>query len=318
MAHVTQMGARPRPHFVLTDRAFNGLLALAASAILALVALIGFSLANGAAPALKQFGWHFVTGRDWDPVQQNFGALPFIWGTLASSLLALTIAVPIGLGTAIVLAELAPRWMAQPLSFMVELLAAVPSVVYGLWAIFVLVPIVRAVQMRIGEHWGNFPLFSGPPIGLGLLTAAIVLAIMILPFITSISRDALQAVPRTQADAALALGATRWEAIRGPVLGYARKGILGGIILALGRALGETMAVTMVIGNVPSISASLFEPAYSMSAVLANQFAEATEPLHLSALVAVAFLLLVLTIIVNALARLLIWGAAGRAEGAVG
>jgi phosphate transport system permease protein len=315
MTAAIHTGERPRPHLVLSDRAFNVVIGLSAATVIALVVLLGFTLARGAGPAMAHFGWRFVGGQDWDPVQQSFGALPFIWGTLVSSLLALLIAVPIGLGAAIVLAELAPRRLAEPLAFLVELLAAVPSVVYGMWAIFVLVPLVRAIEAPLAARWGSCPLFSGPPIGIGMLAAGLVLAIMILPFVASIARDAIRAVPRTQAEAALALGATRWETISGPVLRYARKGILGGIILALGRALGETMAVTMVIGNVPSISVSLFESGYSMSAVIANEFAEATNPLHVSALVEIALVLLALTIVVNALARLLIWGTARGAEG---
>jgi phosphate transport system permease protein len=316
MAATVLLGQRPRPQLIITDRIFSVLLAATGAVVLALIVMLGLSLAAGSSTALKVFGWHFVVGTNWDPVKEDFGALPFIYGTVMSSLLALLIAVPVGLGTGIFLAEIAPKRMAGPIAFVVELLAAVPSVVYGMWGIFMIVPLMQKVQATVGSRWGSFPLFSGPPVGVGLLTASIVLAIMILPFIAAISKDALQAVPRTQAEAGLALGTTKWETISGPLLRYARKGILGGVILALGRALGETMAVTMLIGNNPQITASLFRSAYSMSAVVANEFAEATGKMHTSALVSVALALLVLTLVVNGLARLLIWGAVGRSEGA--
>jgi phosphate transport system permease protein len=300
---------------VIGDRAFNALLGLGAAVVLGMVVLIGYTLARGAAPAVAEFGPQFVVSTDWDPVHHSYGALPFIYGTLASTFWAVLIAVPVGLLTAIFLAEIAPGWLAQPIGFTVELLAAIPSVVLGLWGIFVLVPLVRAFELFVADRgWGEFPLFRGPPMGIGMLAAALILAIMILPFITSIARDAIAAVPQAQSDAALALGATHWESIRGPVLKYARKGILGGIVLAVGRALGETMAVTMVIGNNPQISLSLFESAYTMSALLANQFAEATEELHVASLIEIALILLVLTVVVNGLARLMIWGTA-RGDG---
>ena len=300
----------PRPQIVLGDRAFRLVLCAAACTVSGLVVVLGVALAHGASPALQHFGWKFLTGTNWDPVAQDFGALPFIFGTLATSLLALLIATPVGLGTAVFLAVIAPRWLAQPVSFLVELLAAVPSVVYGMWCIFVGVPLVRELEIYVGDRWGEFWLFEGPPIGIGLLTATLILAIMILPFIASVARDAIRAVPRAVTEAGLALGTTRWETLRGPVLRYARRGILGGIILALGRALGETMAVTMVIGNNPQITASLFRSAYTMSAVLANEFAEANDELHRGTLVGIALVLLVLTIGVNALARIFIWGVA--------
>ncbi|MEI6499429.1 MAG: phosphate ABC transporter permease subunit PstC [Armatimonadota bacterium] len=308
-------GLRPRPQLIISDKVFNVLLGVAGAVVLALIAILGSSLAFGSSAALKVFGWHFTIGTNWDPVKEDFGALPFIYGTLMSSILALLIAVPVGVGTGIFLAEIAPKRLAEPLAFVIELLAAVPSVVYGMWGIFVIVPLMRSLQEYAGEHWSNCVLLSGPPVGVGLLTASVVLAIMILPFIAAISKDSLQAVPRTQAEAGLALGSTRWETISGPVLRYARKGIFGGIILALGRALGETMAVTMLIGNNPQITASLFRSAYSMSAVIANEFSEATGDLHTSALVSIALVLLVLTLAVNALARLLIWGVVSQSEG---
>lgn len=312
----TEQGYRPRPELVLSDRVFNIILAVCGAIVLALIFILALSLMKGSTKALAHFGGGFIVATNWDPVREDFGALPFIWGTLMSSLLALLIAVPVGLGTGIFLSEIAPKRLAEPIAFIIELLAAVPSVVYGMWGIFVIVPLVRQLQDLVGgTPLGGFPLFSGPPVGVGLLTAGIVLAIMILPFIAAISKDALQAVPRTQAEAGLALGTTKWETIRGPLLRYARKGILGGVILALGRALGETMAVTMLIGNNPQITPSLFRSAYSMAAVLANEFAEATGDMHTSALVSIALVLLALTLAVNALARLLIWGAIGRAEG---
>lgn len=307
--------SRPRPRLVLSDRAANCILAGGALAVVGLAVLLGVTLSVGSAPAISHFGFRFLIGKTWDPVQEEFGALPFIYGTLVSSFLALLMAVPVGLGAAIFLAEVAPQKIARPIAFLVELLAAVPSVVYGMWGVFVAVPAIARLEEFLGERWGHIPLFSGPPIGIGMLAAGIILAIMILPFVASISREAILAVPRAQTDAALALGATKWETIRGPVLRYARKGILGGIVLALGRALGETMAVTMVIGNVPQISASLFASGYTMSAVLANEFAESTGAIHLAALTEIALVLLVLTVLVNAFARLLIWGTVARTTG---
>jgi phosphate transport system permease protein len=310
MAANTLAGASPRQQAVLGDRVFRALLLGSAVMVALLVVLLGTVLAHGAVPALKHFGWKFLSGQNWDPVALDFGALPFIFGTLVTSLLALALAVPVGLGTAVFLAEVAPRWLSQPVSFLVELLAAVPSVVYGMWCIFVGVPLIRELETFVGDRWGDFFLFEGPPMGIGLITAIIILAIMILPFIASVSRDAIRAVPRSVTEAGLALGTTRWETLRGPVLRFARRGILGGVILALGRALGETMAVTMVIGNNPQITTSLFRSAYTMSAVLANEFAEATDELHRGTLVGIALVLLVLTLAVNALARLMIWGSA--------
>jgi phosphate transport system permease protein len=245
-------------------------------------------------------------------VASDFGALPFIFGTLVTSILALMLAVPVGLGTAVFLSEIAPSWIAQPVSFLVELLAAVPSVVYGMWFIFVAVPLIRTFEIWVGDHWGDFWLFEGPPIGIGILTATLVLSIMVLPFIASVARDSIRAVPRSVSEAGLALGTTRWETIRGPVMLHARRGIIGGVILGLGRALGETMAVTMVIGNNPQITPSLFRSAYTMAAVLANEFAEANDELHRGTLVAIALVLLGLTIGVNAVARLLVWGSVQR------
>lgn len=291
----------------LGDRIFRGSTLLFAAVLLAMVVLIWLLLTKGAMLALAKFGLAFITSSTWDPVRNVYGALPAIYGTLVTSAIALIIAVPISLGTAVFLSELAPRWLRGPVSFLVELLAALPSVVYGLWGVFVLVPALRPVEVWLGEHFGFIPLFQGAPYGIGLLAAGLILAVMILPIITAISREVLTAVPASQKQAAYALGATRWEALRGPVLRYVRVGLLGAVILGLGRAMGETMAVTMVIGNRPEISASLFSPAYTMASVLANEFAEATDPLHTSALIEIALLLLALTVLVNIVARLLVW-----------
>lgn len=265
--------------------------ALAAAAVLAITLLLVWDLYSNSALARAKFGWSFLIGRTWDPVAGEFGALPFLYGTVLTSALALAMAVPLGLGAAIFLAELAPPRVSDGLTFIVELLAAVPSVIYGLLGIFVLAPLMRR---------------AGASYGVGIMTAAVVLAIMILPFIVSISREALLSVPREQREAALALGATRWEATWQVVVPYARLGIFGSVFLALARALGETMAVTMVIGNTPQIGASLLEPGYSIAAVIANEFTEAVEDLHLSALIELGLVLFGLTLVLNALARLLI------------
>jgi phosphate transport system permease protein len=266
--------------------------------------------------AIRAFGLRFLVTSRWDPVAGEFGALPFIYGTLLSSLLALLIAVPLSLGAAIFLAELAPAWIRPPVAFLIEMLAAVPSVVYGLWGIFVLVPWLRDwVQPALATTLGFLPLFQGPPYGIGMLAAGLILAIMVVPYITSVSREVLLAVPGSQREAALGIGATRWEATRIAVLRYGRSGLIGAILLGLGRALGETMAVTMVIGNRPEIAASLFAPGYTMASVLANEFTEATSDLYVSALVEIGLLLLAITVLVNGLARLLVWSVGGPARG---
>lgn len=292
------------------DRCFRSTTLVLALLVPVILLILCITLYHSALPALHRFGGHFITRSIWDPVHDEYGVLFAIFGTIVSCALALVVAVPISLGTAIFLAELAPQWLRQPLSFLIELLAAVPSIIYGLWGVFVLVPVLRIVELWLGAHAGMIPLFQGPPYGIGMLAAGLILAIMILPYITSVSREIIQTVPNPQREAAYALGATRWEVIRGPVLRYVRSGILGAIILGLGRALGETMAVTMVIGNRPEISASLFTPAYTMPSLLANEFAEATGDLHLSSLVEVAFTLVIITLIVNGIARLLIWSVA--------
>jgi phosphate transport system permease protein len=275
-----------------------------------LLIIIAISIGIAAWPALSRSGLSFVTGSKWDVATGEFGAAPAIYGTLVSSTIALILATPLALGVSIFLSEIAPKWLRQPVAFLVDLLAAIPSVVYGLWGVFVLIPLLRdpaAPFLRETLGLGRTPLFSGPNYGYSMLAAGIILAIMILPFISAVTREVLLAVPRSQREAALALGATRWEMIRDAVLPYARSGIIGGIILGLGRALGETMAVTMLIGNRPEISASLFAPGYTMASLIANEFSEATSDLHLSALMAVGAVLFAVTLIVNALARWLVW-----------
>jgi phosphate transport system permease protein len=274
--------------------------------------LFGFILlrvAGVAMPAIREFGWSFVTSSEWNPVGGQFGALPFIFGTVASSLIALVIALPLAVGLAIFLTELAPRWLAGPIGFATELLAAIPSVIYGLWGIFVLVPWLReSVQQPIVEAvGGRVGIFSGPAYGSSLMAGGVILAIMIVPFISAVSREVLAAVPREQREAALALGATRWEMTWQVALPYALPGIVGAVILGLGRALGETMAITMVIGNRPEIPESLFAPAYTMASVLANEFAEASGDLYLAALMEIGLILFAITLVVNAFARLLVW-----------
>lgn len=290
------------------DWLFKGGLTLAALAIPVLLALLGYELYAGSRLAIDRYGIGFVTGSVWDPVAEEFGAWPLIVGTLLSSFLALLIAVPLSLGVAIYLSEFAPRWMRQPVAFLVELLAAIPSVLYGLWGIFVLLPLLRTAAFPfLRDTLGFLPFFQGPIYGPSMLSASIILAIMVMPFIMSVSREVLLAVPGSQREAALALGATRWEAVMSAIVPYARSGIIGAVILGLGRALGETMAVTMLIGNRHEISASLFAPGYTMSAVIANEFAEAATDIHFSALTYVALVLFLVTVLVNAGARLLIW-----------
>ena len=290
-----------------TDRAFYAGTGFFSLVIIALVAGIAVVLFIESEQSLKTFGFlKFWTTKSWDPVQGNFGALPFIWGTLYSSILGLLIAAPVSIGIAIFLSELCPAWLRQPLTFLTELLASVPSIVYGLWGIFVLVPAVRELQLALPEWIREWPIFAGPPVGVSMLSASIILAIMIIPYTSSVAREVLRAVPLAQREAAYALGSTRWEATK-IALQYARIGIFGAIMLGFGRALGETMAVTMVIGNRPEVSWSLFAPQYTMAAVIANEFAEAADNLHLSALVEVGLVLFVITLAVNVGSRVLIW-----------
>lgn len=289
------------------DRAFQLLLAAMAAAIPLIMGAMLIALVDAGLPAIRRFGLAFFGTSTWDPVAGEFGVLPFVYGTLVSSAIALVLAVPLGLGVAVFLSELAPGWVRTPVRFLVELLAAIPSVVYGLWGIFVLVPWVRVtLTPALQSSVGFLPLFTGPPLGIGMLTAGLILAIMVVPFIVAVSTEVMRAVPRAQREAAQALGATGWETTRTAVIPYARSGIAGAIFLALARALGETMAVTMVIGNVPQIKASLLAPAYTVSAVIANEFAEATSDLYVAALVYAGLVLFLVTLTVNILARVLV------------
>jgi phosphate transport system permease protein len=289
------------------ERVFKWLTLLTALSVIALIFIIGCELARGAQPALREFGWRFLTSTDWDPVNERFGALPFIFGTVVSSVIALTIAVPLSIGTAVYLTELAPQWLRPALTLFIELLAAVPSVILGLWGIFIMVPWLREHLFSwLRGALGFVPLFQGPIYGVSMLAGGIIIAIMIVPIITSVSREVLRSVPGLQREAAYALGATRWEVTRIAVLSYAKRGLFGAVILGLGRALGETMAVTMVIGNRPEIAASLFAPGYTLASVVANEFTETPPSVHLEALFEIGLVLLGVTLLVNALARLLL------------
>jgi phosphate transport system permease protein len=294
------------------DRAFQWLTLLMALSVFALIVLIGFELATGSKLALQKFGWRFLVTSNWDPVNEEFGAVPFIFGTLVSSVIALLIAVPISIATAVYLTELAPLWLRQPLTMFIELLAAVPSVILGLWGIFVMIPWLSGHLFPwLQKVFGFLPFFKGPIYGVSMLAGGIIIAIMIIPIITSVSREILRSVPGLQREAAYALGATRWEVTRIAVLSYAKKGLFGAVILGLGRALGETMAVTMVIGNRPEIAKSLFAPGYTLASVIANEFTEATTDTYLSALFEIGLVLLGVTVLVNALAQLLLKTFAG-------
>jgi phosphate transport system permease protein len=291
----------------LGDFLFRGWAWLMAATVMALIVMLVYELIKGAQLGISQYGLSFLTQSRWDPVFDHYGALPAIFGTVVSSLLALAIAAPLGLFAAIFLAELAPSWLDQPLSFLIELLASVPSVVYGLWGLFVLVPLLRnPIQTTLAARLGFLPLFDCAPIGIGMMAAVAVLAIMILPYATAVARDVLRAVPNEQREAMLALGATRWETIWRAVVPYARSGIIGGLMLALGRAVGETMAVTMLIGNRPDVSFCLFSPAYTLASQIANEFTEAVSAIHVSVLVELGLVLFVITLILNGAARLLV------------
>lgn len=286
---------------------FRSLLLGAALLMIVIVGAMILALASESMLSIRQFGFSFLTGRLWNPIKGDFGALPFVYGTIVSSLIALLITVPLSLGIAIFLVEQAPYYVARPLGFLVELLAAIPSVVYGLWGIFVLAPFLRVhVEPPLQRWLGWLPPFQGTITGIGLLTGGVILAIMVTPIISAVVRDVLAAVPSSQREAALALGATKWETTR-VVLVNGAPGIAGAVILGLGRAIGETMAVTMVIGNRPEISASLFEPSYTIASVIANEFTEATQDLYLSALVELGLILFLVTFVVNAIARILVW-----------
>ncbi|MDP4115769.1 MAG: phosphate ABC transporter permease subunit PstC [Bacteroidota bacterium] len=297
------------------DLVFQNVLRFFASILLLIVVLMVIQMVNQSMPSIKQFGWNFIKNNTWDPVKEEYSAWPFIFGTLYSSLLALLIALPLSLGVSIFLSEFAPRWLEKIVSLLVELLAAVPSIVYGLFGIFVLAPWLRTtIEPALGNKFGFLPLFTGPPYGLGMFAAVIILVVMILPIITSISRDVMKAIPVTQREAAYALGATKWEVVK-IILGGAKSGIVGATLLGLGRAVGETMAVTMVIGNTPQISYSLFEPGHTMASVIANEFSEATSTLHVSSLIEISLLLFIITVILNAAARLIVWGVTKKYKG---
>jgi phosphate transport system permease protein len=304
------------------DQIFHGLVVAAAAVVPVLMVAIVVLLAIDAWPAVVRYGFNFLVDTTWDPVAEKFGAAAYVFGTVVTSLLALLIAGPVGVACALFVAEYAPRWLAEPVSFLIQLLAAIPSIIYGLWGFFVLAPVMRsAVEPFLKNTVGQLPvvgaLFSGPAVGRDLLVAGVILAIMILPTVTTVSREILRAVPNTQREGMLALGATRWETIRGAVLPYAKGGIAGACILGLARALGETMAVTMLIGNSSTrITPSLFTPGYSLASAIANQFTEADKPIYFSAIVEIALVLLLVAAVINVLARLLLWSVARGPAGA--
>ena len=295
-------------HSGYSDKIFSNITVIFALVIVAILIGLVIILATDAMPAITRFGFSFFTSSTWDPVKEVFGALPAIYGTLLSSLIGLVIAVPISLGAAIFLVELSPKWLQGPASLIIEMLAAIPSVIIGLWGLFVLVPVVRnPIEKWLGSHLGSLPFFQGPPFGVGFLAAGMILAIMIIPIITAVSRDAIKAVPFEQREAMFALGATRWETIQRVVLPYCRSGIIGAIILGLGRALGETMAVTMVIGNSYKLTASLFSPGSTIASTIASQFSEASAGVSVGSLVELALILFGVTLLVNVIARTLVW-----------
>lgn len=295
-----------RTHFA--DKIFSNLTLVFALVIVAILVCLVVVLNIDAIAAIRRFGLSFLGSSSWDPVREAFGALPAIYGTLLSSIIGLIIAVPISLGAAIFLVELAPSWLKGPASLVIEMLAAIPSVIIGLWGLFVLVPFVRSpVESWLGSKLGFLPLFQGPPFGVGFLAAGMILAIMVIPIITAVSRDAMRAVPSQQREAMLALGATRWETIRQAVLPYCRSGLMGAIILGLGRALGETMAVTMVIGNSYALTASLFSPGATIASKIASEFSEASGGVFIGSLVELALILFAVTLLVNVVARVLVW-----------
>ena len=298
---------RMAPPSGVGDKVFKWLTLAMALVVVALVFLVGWQLARGSALAIRRFGFHFLATSTWDPVAEQFGALPFMYGTAVSSLIALIIAVPLSIATAVYLTELAPLWIRQPIVSLIEMLAAIPSVILGLWGIFVMIPWLRDHPFPLLKKiFGWTPFFSGPIYGVSMLAGGIIIAVMILPIITSVSREILRSVPNLQREAAYALGATRWEVTRIAVLSYAKKGLFGAVILGLGRALGETMAVTMVIGNTPQIRASLFAPGYTLASVIANEFTEATTDVYLQALFEIGLVLFGITILANLLAQLLL------------
>jgi phosphate transport system permease protein len=295
------------------DRIFNTATFILALAILALLFGLALALIADSFPAIRAFGLHFFISTEWDPVNDKYGALPFIYGTFVSSFIALAIAVPLSLGVALCLSEMAPDWLSHRLGFLVDLLAAIPSVVYGLWAVFVMGPWIRDyVEPPLAHYFGWLPFFQGPKVAVGMLSAGVILAIMIIPYISSVCTDVFRVVPHTQREAALALGATKWEMVKTAVVPYGMTGVIGAIILGLGRALGETIAVAMVIGNSADISASLFKPAATLASVIANEFAEATSDLYVAALIELGLVLLILGIVLNVVARALVLGVQRR------
>lgn len=303
--------------FASGDTIFRWLTFGFAVSIILILLLMGFEMFKESLPSIRKFGWGFTTSREWDPVQEQFGALPFLYGSIVSSILAILLATPLSVGTALFITEIAPKKFSGAISSLVELLAAIPSVIYGLWGVLVMAPwLQKTVQPFLIDHFGFLPLFQGAPYGVSMLAAVFILMIMIVPIITSIAKEVLLAVPTAQKEAAYALGATRWEMLRIALLPYARSGILGAVILGLGRAIGETMAVTMVIGNTPQISLSLLSPGYTMPSVIANEFAETTSKLHASVLMEIGLILLVVTLLINVMARVMIWsvtrGSSGR------
>ena len=267
--------------------------------MLSLSAVVVYELVSSSMPAFGKFGFGFLTSKEWDPVQQVYGALPFIWGTFYTAIIALVLALPISIGIAIFLTELAPIWLRQPVGFIIELLAAIPSLIYGLWGLFVLVPIMQEYVQPALMKFDFLPFFTGYPLGLGMMSAGIIVAIMIIPTISTISREVMYTVPDIQREGGLALGMTRWEVVYKVVIPFSRTGILGAVVLGLGRALGETMAVTMLIGNTPKISLSLLEPGYTISSAIANEFAEATDKMHVSALIELGLILFIISILIN-------------------
>jgi len=300
------------------DLIFRYLTTFFALSILAILALMLIEMTGESMPSIKAFGWDFVTSSEWDAVQEVFGALPYLYGSVVSSVLALLLATPLSIGAALFITEIAPKRWGAIIAPLVELLAAIPSVIYGLWGVLIMAPWLQStVQPFLIEHFGFLPFFQGAPYGVSMLAAVFILMIMVVPIITSITREVLLAVPQSQKEAAIALGATRWETIKIAILPYGKSGILGAAILGLGRAIGETMAVTMVIGNAPNMSLSLLSPAYTMPSVIANEFAETTSTLHASALMEIGLILMVVTLIINALARLLIWSVSESAGGAL-
>jgi phosphate transport system permease protein len=300
------------------DRIFRRLTFSFAAAVLLVLGLMIFEMTKESLPSISRFGWSFIKGSNWDAVQGDFAALPFLYGSVVSSILAILLATPLSVATALFITEVAPKRVGAMASSLIELLAAIPSVIYGLWGILVMAPWLQtSIQPWFVEHLGFLPFFSGAPYGVSMMAGVLILAIMIIPIITAISREVLLAVPQSQREAAVALGATKWETIRMAVLPYGRSGVIGGVILGLGRAIGETMAVTMVIGNTPQISLSLLSPAYTMPSVIANEFAEATNALHSSALMEIGLLLLLVTLAINVLARILIWKVTKGQKGGV-